>query len=130
MPAALAAAVVAVAVTAGANAAGIDDRRGRWSCMPTTPLAPQIEIDFTDAEYRRCDQNICSSYDLTAPEVRFGKRDRNVVIVFAPRSQFVAAGDGSHFVETIVRGANEYVSSGSCDYRAEEPPAVPVPHRR
>ena len=53
-----------------AFAASFAEPVGRWSCKPVQPVAPLIEIDFDEHEYRRCDQNICSSYDLNDASVQ------------------------------------------------------------
>ena len=104
-----------------AHAASLADRAGRWSCTPVERLAPQIEIDFVDLEYRRCDQNICSAYDLTDDVSRIVVAEGRIAILFAPDSRFVAEIDGGHFTEILHRGTLEYASTGACEWHSDTP---------
>ena len=46
----------------------ITDAAGQWYCLPDDPRHPQIQIDFIEDAYRRCDQHICSIYELSPVE--------------------------------------------------------------
>jgi hypothetical protein len=104
-----------------AHAASLAERTGRWSCTPVERLAPQIEIDFVDQEYRRCDQNICSAYDLTDDASRIAVAEGRIAILFAPDSRFVAEIDGGRFTEILHRGSQEYASTGACEWHSDTP---------
>ena len=109
-----------------AGAASLSDPIGRWSCSPSDPMAPLIEIDFGEGEYRRCDQNICSAYEITAAMVVVDSASNMVRIDFAPDARFRADADGRSFTETIRRGPRKYESSGGCVHRGRDAQA----HRR
>jgi hypothetical protein len=111
--------IVALAFADTASAASFADRDGRWSCKPVERLAPLIEIDFEEREYRRCDQNICSAYDMTDASVRIATTDKEIRIEFGPRSHFSADLAGTEFVETVVRGENRYIGTGACEFRRD-----------
>ena len=104
-----------------AFAASFAEPVGRWSCKPVQPVAPLIEIDFDEHEYRRCDQNICSSYDLNDASVQLVLTATGIGIDFGPLSRFTADLAGTAFSETVVRGTTSYVATGSCEFRSDSP---------
>lgn len=104
----------AVVLLGPTNAANLEDQQGQWTCLSPAPLAPQIQIDFEDSEYRRCDQNICSAYAMVSSDVSFHDGGAIIEIAFTTMATFRANSDGSHFSEKIVRGPTEYVIEGTC----------------
>lgn len=105
-----------------ASAASLADQSGRWSCTPTQPLTPQVEIDFEEREYRRCDQNICSAYDLAEPSARMVTMPDGVRIGFAPDSLFFSDLAGHAYTEILQRGATRHIATGTCLYRDNSAP--------
>lgn len=110
-----------------------DVRAGSGRSQPVGPdralvllALGSIEIDFGEGEYRRCDQNICSAYEITAAMVAVDSASNMVRIDFAPDARFRADADGRSFTETIRRGPRKYESSGGCVHRGRDAQA----HRR
>ncbi len=101
--------------TAAADPA-ISDASGLWNCLLDRSGQPQIQIDFTEMAYRRCDQHICSTYDLAPVEAV----DTNVRIVFGGIGTFVASVDGQRYTETVTVGEARVVNHGHCEHRAAD----------
>ncbi len=99
--------------TAAADPA-ISDASGQWFCLPDDPQHPQIQIDFIEDAYRRCDQHICSVYDLPSVE----RADDQVRITFGGVGIFDANADGSRYVETVELGLSRIINKGSCEFRS------------
>ena len=66
--------------------------------------------------YRRCDQHICSTYDLAPVEAV----DTNVRIVFGGIGTFVASVDGHRYTETVTVGEARVVNHSHCEHRAAD----------
>ncbi|MEP4380599.1 MAG: hypothetical protein ABJ215_07020 [Alphaproteobacteria bacterium] len=98
--------------TAAADPA-ITDATGQWYCLPDDPRQPQIQIDFIEDAYRRCDQHICSIYDLS-PLTQSGDHVR---IAFGGVGVLEARLDGSRYVETVRVGADTIINQGGCEFR-------------
>lgn len=99
--------------TAAADPA-ISDASGQWFCQPDNPAQPQIQIDFIEDAYRRCDQHICSVYDLS-PVEQDGDQIR---IAFGGVGILDARADGARYVETVEVGGARIVNQGSCEFRS------------
>lgn len=104
---------VRLVATAMADPA-ISDASGQWFCQPDDPRQPQIQIDFIEDAYRRCDQHICSIYDLE-PVERAGARVR---ISFGGIGVIEAAPDGAYYAETVTVGSTRIVNRGTCTFRS------------
>ena len=89
------------------------DREGVWVCLPDDPAAPQVYIDFEENAYRRCDPNICSSYEI----LNITRRSHINYIWFTPDAQMQVDDAGSHYSETMAFGAATVKSTGSCTFR-------------
>jgi hypothetical protein len=99
--------------TAAADPA-ITDASGQWYCLPDDPHHPQIQIDFIEDAYRRCDQHICSIYDLSPVE----QAGDQVRITFGDAGVMEASPDGARYVETVTLGSARIVNRGSCAFRS------------
>lgn len=99
-------------VTATA-APALSDGSGQWLCLPEDWRNPQVQIDFDERVYRRCDQHTCSTFDLTPIQ-----RDGDVVVfTFGETGEMRAAPDGTRYVETVMVGGEIISSRGSCSFR-------------
>ena len=99
--------------TAAADPA-LTDASGQWYCLPDDPSQPQVQIDFTEDAYRRCDQYICSIYDLSPVE----QAGDFVRITFGDVGVMEASPDGARYVETVSVGGANIVNRGSCEFRS------------
>jgi hypothetical protein len=106
----------------------ISDASGQWFCQPDDPRQPQIQIDFIEDAYRRCDQHICSVYDLSPVE----QNDDQVRITFGGVGILDARADGARYIETVEVGGTRIVNQGSCEFRSLDDLYIentPVPER-
>lgn len=105
--------------SAAAAEPSLADRQGVWVCLPDDPAAPQVYIDFEENAYRRCDPNICSSYEI----LNITRRSHINYIWFTPDAQMEVDDAGSHYSESMAFGAATVKSTGSCRFRdtASEP---------
>lgn len=101
--------------TAAADPA-ISDASGLWNCLPERSGQPQIQIDFNEKVYRRCDQHICSTYELAPVEAA----DAGVRISFGGIGAFVASAGGRRYTETVTVGEARVVNHGHCEHRAAD----------
>ncbi len=101
-------------VATAAAGPAISDASGQWFCLPDDPAQPQIQIDFIEDAYRRCDQHICSIYELS-PVEQSGDQIR---ITFGDIGVLDARLDGTRYVETVDVGATRVINQGSCAYRS------------
>ena len=101
-------------VATAAAGPAISDASGQWFCQPDDPDQPQIQIDFIEDAYRRCDQHICSTYDLSPVE----QTDDRVRITFGGVGVLDARADGTRYVETVEVGGTRIVNRGWCEFRS------------
>lgn len=104
---------VRLIATAAADPA-ISDGSGQWICIPDDSRHPQVQIDFVERVYRRCDQHTCSTFDLAFAE----HDDGTVSFSFGANGQMQAADDGARYLETVVIGGQTIASRGSCSFRS------------
>lgn len=97
-----------------ADAPSLAAQDGAWVCLPDDDTAPQVYVDFEENVYRRCDQNICSLYDIASVRRSSGKTE----IAFAPGAVMSADDDGSRYTESLVFGATTVTSTGRCSFRS------------
>lgn len=102
-----------LATTAMADPA-ITDASGQWFCQPDDPRHPQIQIDFIEGAYRRCDQHICSIYALSPVEAL----GEDIRITFGDVGVLDAPANGARYTETVTVGTSSIVSRGSCEFRS------------
>ena len=102
-----------LATTAMADPA-ITDASGQWFCQPDDPRHPQIQIDFVEGAYRRCDQHICSIYALSPVEAL----GEDIRITFGDVGTLDAPANGARYTETVTVGTTSIVSHGSCEFRS------------
>jgi len=91
----------------------ITDASGQWFCQPDDPHHPQIQIDFIEDAYRRCDQHICSIYALSPVE----SLGDDIRIKFGGIGVLDAPAHGARYTETVTIGGTRIVSHGSCEFR-------------
>lgn len=101
-------------ISTAVAAPAISDASGQWFCQPDDNRHPQIQIDFVDGAYRRCDQHICSIYPLS-PVESFGE---DIRITFGGVGVLYAPADGTHYTETVTVGDASIVSQGVCEFRS------------
>ena len=104
---------VRLVATAAADPA-ISDASGQWFCLPDNPRHPQIQIDFVEGAYRRCDQHICSIYALS-PVESIGD---DIRITFGDDGVLDARANGARYTETVSVGRTPIVSHGSCEFKS------------
>jgi hypothetical protein len=92
----------------------ITDGSGQWYYQPDDPHHPQIQIDFVEDAYRRCDQHICSIYDLSPIE----QAGDHVRITFGDVGVMEASPDGARYAETVTIGDTRIINRGSCEFRS------------
>ncbi|NKB49074.1 MAG: hypothetical protein GKS02_06890 [Alphaproteobacteria bacterium] len=92
-------------------------QEGSWVCLPDDQTAPQVFVDFEEKIYRRCDQNICSMYDILGVRPTSDATE----VSFAPGAKMRADDDGARYTETIAFGNATITSSGACTFRGNEP---------
>lgn len=92
-------------------------QEGSWICVPDDQTAPQVFIDFEENIYRRCDQNICSQYEILA--VR--QKPDTTEISFTPKAIFSADDAGGRYGETLKLGNTIVTTSGACTFRGNQP---------
>ncbi|NNE83082.1 MAG: hypothetical protein HKN28_03840, partial [Alphaproteobacteria bacterium] len=90
---------------------------GSWVCLPDDKTAPQVFVDFEENIYRRCDQNICSQYEILA--VR--QKPDATEISFSPTAIFSADDAGGRYQESLKFGDAILTTSGACTFRSDEP---------
>lgn len=90
------------------------DASGQWFCQPDRQDQPQIQIDFLEGAYRRCDQHICSIYPLLPVEMV----DGDIRISFGGVGTLDAPANGARYVETVTVGGTDVVNRGSCAFRS------------
>jgi hypothetical protein len=101
-------------VASAAADPAITDASGQWFCQPDDPHHPQIQIDFVEAAYRRCDQHIYLIYALSPVEA-FGD---DIRITFGDIGVLNAPSDGTRYTETVTIGGTSVVSRGGCEFRS------------
>jgi len=106
--------ITARLVATAAADPSISDGSGQWFCQPDDPRHPQIQIDFIEDAYRRCDQHICSIYDLSPVE----QTGDQVRIAFGGVGVLEANADGARYVETVDVGGTQIVNQGACEFRS------------
>ena len=106
--------ITARLVATATAAPAITDASGQWFCQPDDPHHPQIQIDFVEDAYRRCDQHICSIYDLSPVE----QAGDHVRITFGGVGVMEASPDGARYVETVKVGGTRIINQGSCTFRS------------
>jgi hypothetical protein len=107
-----------LAATAIASAApSLAAQEGSWVCLPDDQTAPQVFVDFEENIYRRCDQNICSQYDILA--VR--QKPDATEISFSATAIFSADDAGGRYQESLKFGDAILTTSGACTFRGDEP---------
>lgn len=104
---------VRMIATAAADPA-ISEGAGQWVCVPDDSRQLQVQIDFVERIYRRCDQRTCSTFDLAFAEDGEG----TVAFIFGPNGQMQVADDGAHYVETVEVGGRIITSCGACSFRS------------
>lgn len=92
----------------------ITDASGQWFCQPDDPHHPQIQIDFVEGAYRRCDQHICSIYELSPVELV----GDDIRISFGDVGVLNAPANGARYTETVTIGGTRIVSHGGCEFRS------------
>lgn len=105
------------ATSIAAAAPSLAAQQGRWACLPDDKTAPQVYVDFEENIYRRCDQNICSQYDILA--VR--QKPEATEVAFAPGAFMSADDNGRRYTETLKLGETTITTSGACSFRGNEP---------
>lgn len=107
-----------LAATAIASAApSLAAQEGSWICLPNDQAAPQVFIDFEENIYRRCDQNICSQYEILA--VR--QKAEATEISFTANAVFSADDAGGRYQESLKFGDTILTTSGACTFRGNKP---------
>lgn len=106
--------ITARLVSTAIAAPSIADASGQWFCQPDDPHQPQIQIDFIEDAYRRCDEHICSIYDLSPVQ----SSGNHVEIAFGGVGVLEATPDGTRYVETVRVGETMITNTGSCAYRS------------
>lgn len=107
-----------LATTAIASAApSLAAQEGSWICVPDDQTAPQVFVDFEENIYRRCDQNICSQYEILA--VR--QKPETTEISFTPNAIFSADDAGGRYQESLKLGDTIVTTSGACIFRGNQP---------
>ncbi|MFT5181339.1 MAG: hypothetical protein ACI8S3_001221 [Alphaproteobacteria bacterium] len=109
--------ILFAATSIGLAAPSLAAQEGSWICLPDDQVAPQVFVDFEENIYRRCDQNICSQYDILA--VR--KKPEATEVAFAPGAVMSADDDGSRYTETLKQGDITSTTSGACTFRGSGP---------
>ena len=94
-------------------APSLAERMGRWVCLPDDPAAPQILVDFEEGVYRRCDQNICSQYDILS--VR--RLPEATEVAFAPGAMLRTGDAGGRYTETRITGGATLTMAGMCSFQ-------------
>jgi hypothetical protein len=117
----LAATSIAAAAPSPTAQPSLAAQEGSWICLPDDQTAPQVFVDFEENIYRRCDQNICSQYEILA--VR--RKPDATEISFAPTAKFSADDAGGRYQESLKFGDAILTTSGACTFRdpAPEPDA-------
>lgn len=106
--------ITARLVASAAADPAITDASGQWFCQPDDPRHPQIQIDFIEDAYRRCDQHICSTYPLSPVEAL----GQDIRITFGDVGILDARANGARYTETVTVGTSRIVSRGSCAFRS------------
>ena len=106
--------ITARLVATATAAPAITDASGQWFCKPDDPHHPQIQIDFVEDAYRRCDQHICSIYALSPVE----SVGDNIRITFGDGGVLNAPVNGARYTETVTVGDTSIVSRGVCEFRS------------
>ena len=101
---------------AAAGEPSVADQKGVWVCLPDDPAAPQVYVDFEENVYRRCDPNICSSYEI----LNIRRRSHINYIWFTPDAQMQVDDAGNRYTETMAFGASVVTSTGECKFRGAE----------
>lgn len=110
-------ALLLAATSIAAAAPSLADREGRWACLPDDQTAPQVYVDFEEKIYRRCDQNICSEYDILSVQ----RKTDSTEVAFAPGAFMSADHDGHRYTETLKFGETIITSSGACTFSVDQP---------
>lgn len=106
--------LMTVRLVASAADPAISDASGQWFCQPDDPRHPQIQIDFVEGAYRRCDQHTCSIYTLSPVE----SVGDNIRITFGNDGILEAQANGAQYTETVSIGGTPIVSHGSCEFKS------------